>query len=287
MLPAPSWKWIGLVIADDAGNYLAVMPIPLRQKRMLGIPYSWVVHQPFFCQFVSVFSSDQTLDPTPFMQFMPQHFRYGSTFRIRQLPDGPFSFGRVETRSTQVLNLSVGYDVLYQRYSRDRKQNLKRALSANWSILASTDPEPLITLFCKNHTAGIDGGVADWAYAILRNLVAELSKRKLMTLRYACRDGRMEAGALFVSEGNRVIYLFNAASEAGRRGNARTLLVDQMIREKAGMKLLFDFESPEKLSIREFYKSFGASDEPFYDLRWSRLKAVEKIARTVVNRLNS
>ena len=289
VLPAPSWKWIGLIIADGAGNYLAVMPIPLRQKRVFGIPYSWVVHQPFFCQFLGVFSPDQTLTPIPFIRLMQQRFRYGSTVHIQQLPDageGPTS-ERVNTEATQVLDLSLAYAALYQRYSRDRKQNLKRALAASWTVSESTDPEPLITLFQENHTDGIDGGVAGWAYDIVRNLVAELSKRKLMTLRYACQNGRIEAGALFVREGSRMIYLFNAASNAGRRGNARTLLIDQVIRENAGMKLVFDFESPAKPSVRDFYRSFGAKEEPFYALRWNRLTAVERIGRSMMKRLRS
>ncbi|RYF56287.1 MAG: GNAT family N-acetyltransferase, partial [Cytophagaceae bacterium] len=218
MLPAPSWKWVGLVVTDEAGNYLAVMPIPLRQKPIFGIHYSWIVHQPFFCQFLSVFSADQTHDLTPFIQTMQQHFRYGSVLRIRLPHEKLLPLDRINADSTQVLTLSSGYDALYQGYSHDRKQNLKRALSANWTSIESTDPEPLITLFHENHAAGIDGGVADWAYDILSNLIAELSHRKLMILRYASQNGRIDAGALFVCEGNRIIYLFNAASEAGRRG---------------------------------------------------------------------
>lgn len=287
VLPAPSWKWIGLVIADEAGNYQAVMPVPLRQKRLLGIPYSWVVHQPFFCQFLGVFSPDQLLNPIPFLRFMQQCFRYGSTFCIDQVAsaDEPLPFGRINAEATQILTLSLGYKALYQGYSRDRKQNLRRASSANWTIMESTDPEPLITLFRENHANDIDGGVADWAYDILRNLVAALSNRNLMMLRYACHNGRIEAGALFVCEGNRIIYLFNAASDTGRRGNARTLLIDQMIREKAGMNLLLDFESPTKPSIRQFYQSFGAVEEPFFRHRWSRLNVIERIGRLAMKRL--
>ncbi|GAB3776144.1 hypothetical protein GCM10028818_21260 [Spirosoma horti] len=200
-------------------------------------------------------------------------------FRIHLPHEQQLPFDDVDAESTQVLNLSSGYDALYQLYSHDRKLNLKRALAANWTIMESTDPEPLITLFRENHATGIDRGVADWAYAILRNLLAELSTRKLMTLRYACQNGRIDAGALFVCEGNRVIYLFNAASEIGRRGNARTLLIDQLIQEKAGMEVVLDFESPEKSTIRDFYRSFGAVEEPFYALRWNRLSLVENMLR--------
>ncbi len=50
VLPAPFWKWVGVVMTDETNQYQVVMPIPLRRKRVLGITYSWVAHQPFFCQ---------------------------------------------------------------------------------------------------------------------------------------------------------------------------------------------------------------------------------------------
>ncbi|RZL98763.1 MAG: GNAT family N-acetyltransferase, partial [Pedobacter sp.] len=57
------------------------------------------------------------------------------------------------------------------------------------------------------------------------------------------------------------------------------LLIDQLIQEKAGLELVFDFESPEKSSIRDFYQSFGAVEEPFYALRWNQLSLVENLFR--------
>ena len=54
VMPAPSWKWMGYVLTDEAGHYQAVMPIPLRRKQLAGVTYEWVVHQPFFCQFLAI-----------------------------------------------------------------------------------------------------------------------------------------------------------------------------------------------------------------------------------------
>ena len=282
VLPAPFWKWIGIVRVDETGKYQAVMPVPLRRKGMAGVG-KWVVHQPLFCQFLGIFGREAGLDSEPFFRLMQQKFRYGSVLRMCQPPDEPLSFfGTIRPASTHILDLSVGYTALYQKYTRDRKQNLKRAKANKWTVVESTDAEPLITLFRENHTDTIDGGVADWAYSLFRNLLTELSKRNLMTLRYACHDGRIEAGALFVQEGNRIIYLFNAASETGRRGNARTLLIDQMIHKYAGEPMIFDFESPEKPSIRQFYQSFGAHEDPFWEMRWNRLNPVENALKNLL-----
>ena len=196
----------------------------------------------------------------------------------------------VRPLATHVLDLSVGYETIRQNYSRDRQLNLRRAMTANWTVTDSNDPEPLLTLFRDHHADGIRGGVTGGAYVIFRRVWAALYERGLATLRYALRDGRPEAGALFVRQNNRIIYLFNAASETGRRGNARTLLIDQMIRENAqwdsaGMAsaspMLFDFESPEKPSIVDFYRSFGAIEEPFWTVRWNRLNRVERLLLAV------
>ena len=266
VLPGPDWKWIGLVIPDNAGVYRAVMPVPLRRR--FGI---WVVHQPLFCQFSGVFSPDQTPDPTPFLRDIQQRYHYGSILCLRPYPHPLLNFDIVRQRTTHLLDLSVGYETIVRHYTRDRKLNLRRAMKHGWSVTDSTDPEPLLTLFRDHHADGIDGGVGEWAYVILRRLVQTLQERGLATLRYALTDGRIEAGALFAQEGNRIIYLFNAASETGRRGNARTLLIDQIIRANAGKPVLFDFESPEKKSIVDFYRSFGAVESVFREVRWSLL----------------
>ena len=135
----------------------------------------------------------------------------------------------------------------------------------------------MLALFRTYHADQIPGGVANWAYATFRRLYATLQQRGLATLQYALRNGQPEAGALFVREGNRIIYLFNAASGTGRRGNARTLLIDRMIRQQAGRPVVFDSESPEKPSVVSFYRSFGAVPQAFWAVRWNHLIVPERV----------
>ena len=278
------WCWVGLVMTDDAGSYQAVMPVPLRRK--FG---TWVVHQPLFCPFLDVFSPNESLDEWPFLRAVQQRYRYGSVLCFRPYPHPSLDFEIVWQRATHVLDLSVGYQTIRQNYAPDRRRNLRLAEAAHWTIIDSTDPEPLLTLFRNHHANGIDGGVGEWAYAILRRLIQALQQRELAVLRYALNNGQIEAGTLFVQEGNRIIYLFNAASETGRRGNARTLLIDQIIRANAGCDLgkplLFDFESPQKESIVDFYRSFGATEDVYREVRWSRLTVVERGIKALLGRL--
>ncbi|GAB3691396.1 hypothetical protein GCM10027592_09390 [Spirosoma flavus] len=275
VLPAPNWKWVGIVFLDKVNMYQAVMAVPLRRKQVAGVTLAWVVHQPFFCQFLPIFCCNATLDFQPFYEMLIKYFRYGAVLRLGQEIDSKL-INNIQQLSTHILHLSPDYKTVYQNYTADRKTNLIRAQKANWHVVESTDSTPLLDLFRKNHAAGIPGGVGEWAYEILQNLTEVLQKRNVALIRYAMQNGRIEAGALFVREGNRIIYLFNAASTGGRKGNARTLLIDQLIQEHAGRRYvgkpyLLDFESPEKQSIRAFYKSFGAVKKPFWEVRWNRL----------------
>ncbi len=266
----PGWSWAGLVINGEQAGYQAVMPVPLRRK--WG---RWVVHQPLFCQVLGVFSRD-AVDPEPFFAVMQQRFRYGSILHSQQIPDAPFLRLTIRQLHTHVLDLSLDYPTIARRYSSDRNVNLRRTEAANWTVTDSTDPEPLIQLFQTNHAGSIPNGVAPWAYTVFRTLFAELHRRHLTILRYALKDSVIQAGALFVREGNRIIYLFNAATPEGRTGNARTLLIDQIIRGNAGQPVVLDFESPEKSSIAHYYASFGAVATPFWEVRYNRLTWVER-----------
>jgi len=274
VLPAPDWQWQALVLLDEQGRYTAVLPIPLRRKAG-----RWVVHQPLFCPFLDLFTRDAPCDSTPFLQAVVKRFRYGSRLALRVRPTLPGL--TVQSRTTHVLDLSAGYQQILANYTPDRKLNRTRALRHDWQITDATDPEPLLALFRQHHAHTIDGGVGEWAYPVLRHLISELQSRGLATLRYARHDGQNEAGMLVAHSNGRAIYLFNAASERGRQGNARTLLLDQFIQERAGQALTFDFESPEKPSIAQFYRSFGALEEPYYSIRWNRLTRPERWLRAI------
>ncbi|QJD81231.1 GNAT family N-acetyltransferase [Spirosoma rhododendri] len=269
VLPAPDWQWQAVVQTDAQDRYVAVLPIPLRRKAG-----RWVVHQPLFCPFLDVFTRDDQCDPTPFLQAVVRRFRYGSRLALRFPPALPNLI--VQPRTTHVLDLSVGYERLLAGYTADRQLNRTRALRHGWQVTDETDSEPLLLLFRQHHAHTIEGGVGEWAYAILRRLIDELQRRELATLRYARHNNQLEAGMLIAHSDSRAIYLFNAASEQGRRGNARTLLLDQFIQQQAGQPVAFDFESPEKQSITQFYRSFGAVEETYYSIRWNRLTRPER-----------
>jgi hypothetical protein len=273
------YSWYLDIVCDDwkalvwpsAEDYQIIMPLPV--KRKWGIE---VIQQPLFCQYLGLFSANKISDfyLSLFLEKMSSIFSYISSYHFHPdlsvnlnlvLPQ--FSNFEIRRNHTYWLSLSDPLPKIRSNYSSDRKTNLNRSRRQAWIVRPSDNIAPLIGLFQKYHAAKIPGGVADVTYPMLIKLFECLWIHKAVSLFYVLKEGEIHAGALFVQTGGKVIYLFNAADEAGRAGNARTFLLDYYFQLNVEKPLLFDFESPEKSSISTFYKSFGAREVSYFSIR--------------------
>ncbi|KAA5539255.1 GNAT family N-acetyltransferase [Adhaeribacter rhizoryzae] len=264
--------WAGLVEEQD-GQYVAVMPLPIKQQ--FGIHY---LAQPLFCQQLGFFAITNAVQPKQFVAAIKRHFSLISKYTFNTsntflLNPEEKSDLHVYQHYTHHLNLNQSYEAIYQNYSRDRKLNLKRSQKAGLIIRESTDIEILIRLFKEDAATRIRGGVSEAAYGQLQQLYQVLAAKGLATLLYTQTSaGEIDAGCLFVTYGQKIIYLFNAASIAGRSRNGRSLMLDYMIQKYAGQPYIFDFESPADISsIIRVYQGFGAEPAPFYTITQNNL----------------
>lgn len=264
---SPHWK---AIVWPQHSDYQIVMPLPVRKK--------WgkqVIQQPFFCQFLGFFSVQKltTAQILAFLAVLHRHFSYissysfhpGHTPLLRPLltEDPDFS---LSIQATYYLKTSSD---VRTGFTKDRLANLKRAERWGWQVLNSSEIEPLISLFRHNHARQITGGVNNEAYALLRKLYTTGVQQGMMRLQYATLQGSIHAGCLFLEYQNQTIYIFNAADTAGRKGNARTYLLDRYLSTMPAGR--FDFESPDVPSIATFYQSFGAEKQEYLTIKKNKL----------------
>jgi len=276
---SPGWEAIVLM---GNGRYEQVMPLPV--LRRIGIPY---LQQPIACQQLGVFSRNGPVQAerlVPFMAKVLDTFRYSVnySFNTDNCPLPPHDPKGITLTQclTHHLDLSVGYERIYQKYTRDRRMNLKRAQRAGLQMKVSDTIEPLLGMFKAHVAPKIYGGVSAHTYQVLNHLYTTLHTKGLATLLYTHEEsGEPNAGCLFVEYKNVIIYLFNAATQEARRANGRTLMIDAMLQRNAGRNCVFDFESPDETSIAQFYQSFGAQARPFYAMRFNKLPFFVKILR--------
>ncbi|WP_031527631.1 GNAT family N-acetyltransferase [Dyadobacter crusticola] len=266
--------WKALVYSAGAG-YQVVMPLPVRKS--FGFE---LVYQPLFCQYLGLFSRGQITGEQAalFLKALSRHYSYISAYHFNpdndRLLDGlnkSFPEFQTNTYVTHWLDLTQTYCELSAGFNKDRRKNLRKAEAARWELVASTNIHPLIYLFVSNHSRKIPGGVNPNAFNVLEALHYTFNTRAQAEVWYAAKSGRIHAGILLIRSGGKVIYLFNAADDTGRRENARTFLLDQYFREFCTNAQIFDFESPRVKSISDFYKSLGGEAVPFPGIRKNRL----------------
>ncbi len=250
------------------------MPLPVKKKWGLK-----VVQQPLFCQYLGLFSRVEISEDmtTMFLESLSRHFAYISAYDfhpwhtslLRNLLPTHSEF-EINEKATHWLNLENPYVEVADNYNDDRRKNLKKARKYNWEYFESQDVEPLILLFRENHAFKIHN-VKESAYVLLRNLVVIVLGKSAGSIQYVSLRGEIRAGVMVLEKNGMGIYIFNAADAVGRKGNARTYLLDQYFQETAGRLHIFDFESPEVKKIAAFYESFGAEKREFISIKKNHL----------------
>lgn len=252
---SPSWE--AFVINGAFGGYKTVMPLPV--KKQYGIPY---LQQPFFCQQLGIFGDDSDHIETVenFNRLVRRKFKYVIDYTFNS------GFGVVpglftENTITQYLHLNRPYPEIFKGYNRDRRINLQRSKASGLSLVESFDIEPLILIFKRFTANKIYGGVSEAAYQQLRSIFSELKKRGFVRLFYTQdNNGAFLTGGMFLTWNQRIVYLFNASSDEGKKKNGNTLILDYVISTYSNQDYVFDFESPseEFEKIVGFYRSFGS-----------------------------
>ncbi len=275
-----SESW-GALVWPSQDDFQIVMPLPIKSR--LGFK---ILYQPHFCQYLGLFSSVVlTQEHTRvFLLACSQRFKYISTYSFHP-SNTLLVLGTELPLITYQANTSVwlSMDMGVDQYTKDRVVNLLRAKKWSWQLEEHIDIQPLINLFRQNHMEKIPGGVADRSFKIFNKLYGELRRRDIAKLIYAYDDKGVHAGILIVQDGPSAIYLFNAADAVGRKGNARTLILNEYFEANKLTNLIFDFESPGISSIHQFYKSFGGEEVHLMSIRkldlrfpWKQLYALRR-----------
>lgn len=267
-LAATAGRWAAVVELGPGGEYRSLLPLPLKWR-----PWGWVAYQPLFTQQLGLVltAESRCLNAADYLLVA----RKSCTQFYQQWPPGaalpppPTDFTAAE-RLTYHLDLGAPYATIYQNYLTGCRRRLRnnQALAQPLVVRGSDDLGALIALFLTyrgpEHT-----GLRPRHYGALRRLYAALQARQLAELREVRQPatGELLAGALFVRHAGGVIYLFAAASPAGRAASAPILLLDDALRRYAGQPgQVFDFEGGNRPAIGRFFTNFGARPVPYSTL---------------------
>lgn len=282
-LHATAGRWDALVETDEeSGRYRSVWPLPTKWR-----PWGQEVYQPPFTQQLGLVQAAETqfaFEWGKIQDLLLTHYTrfYAQLNDGNELPAVQSTRINLQARHTYHLALHQPYEALRAAYSADYRRRLRLNEAAAAPLVATETQEvgPLLELF--QQTKGPAAGLKTRHYALLRRLMVELKKRRLLELLEVRQPttGALLAGALFVRYRTRLVYLFAAASEVGKKAGAPVVLLDHQIRRHAGVPaLILDFEGGMIPSIARFFANFGAvpvsyaalsfTQRPWY-LKWTR-----------------
>ena len=253
-------NWDALVMND----YEAVMPLTWNKK--FGIHY---LYQPFLTAQLGVFGKIVTEQQCGnFIQAIPSKFRYIdislNSGHISGIPTGY----RIH-RLNHILDLSKSYGDLYKKYRENIQRNIKKAEQAGCKIEKGFDAEKVIDLAVqqmKSHSKESSDNVNRF-----RKLYQLLdAEKKAMTYGVSLQN-ELLASAIFFFSHNRAYYILVGNHPDGKNIGASHMLIDAFIKDHAGKDMLLDFEGSDIPGLALFYRSFGADEIVYPQLRLNRL----------------
>ena len=269
------FSWYLDIVVDDwdafvLNDYQAVMPIPWRKKFFIKYVYPpfWIIH-------LGVYSQEAE-DESSFLKAL---FDECSFVEHRMNPKNYFrsfpSFFR--ERKIQVISLEKSYETIVKGYNRNRKRELKKAVSANLRECWNDKPIQLIKLLEENVGRRISN-ISATDYENLQKLMhLSLEKKTGELLTVYDKDGNLVSGAFFLKHRKRVTELVCSSDFSNRKNGANTFMNDRAIFRFQRTFELFDFGGSSMPNIAKYYHSFGAVDEKYMQLYYNNLPPLLKL----------
>ena len=272
-LAATAGRWHAVAELGPAGEYRSLLPLPLKWR--LG---GWVGYQPLFTPHLGLLltAASQHRHLADYLALVAHQCRQfyqqlpPTAAPLAALPAG-FEVGE---RLTYHLDLGASHAELCRGYAADYRRRLRQheAAPQPLRVVPGLALNELIKLFLS-YRGPAHTGLQPRHYAPLRRLAAAAQARGLAELhqvRHSTTD-ELLAGALFVRHAGGLVYLFAAASAAGRAAGAPLLLVDAAVRRHAGQAgQVLDFEGGNMPTIGRFFANFGARPVAYPTLTFTR-----------------
>lgn len=254
--------WSALILND----YEAVFPLAASVKYKINYLY-----QPFFTRYFGLYKKNNVLLNTDeFLKAIPDKFKF-MEFCIHEKSEIQNKEYEIKERRFQLLDLNLSYEKVREGYADNTKRNIKKAVKKEYIVEKGIKGEEVVNLF-KETKGGELEVFKPKDYKILISLM-ECCQKRNMAQSYAVYDSdqKLVAAAFFMKFKNRYIFLKSGVTDQGKAYGAMHYLIDSFIKESAEQNKILDFGGSSVESVARFYKSFGAKDCVYLQVKNNKL----------------
>lgn len=159
-----------------------------------------------------------------------------------------------EPRFTYLLNCRQPYDEIYQGFSTQVRNKLKRI---SIQIAEEQSVEKLYDL--QNESLGLQGKKPKFSYDELAKLANAAFIHDCGTVLYAYANNQCLSAAFLLWDKYNVYYYIAGNDRRYLQHNSSTILIDRCIRLACKQKKIFDFTGSMLPSLSRYYRGFGAT----------------------------
>ena len=253
--------------------------------------YSWYLNQ--FCTWDAIIIGDyKTAIPLPVSRkwgikallqpnFIQQCNWIGKTPGTRDLEQikmlilSKFSFIQFNTnfnltssakeRDNLILEITDA-DTLEKNFNKSLRKNIKKAKISH-SVNFDMDIAKTIKLYKSAHGHKVKH-LKEEDYNLIENLTYDNSSNFFNV--HVMHNQKITASLLFALGKERIHYILGAPSKEGRDLNSLSYGLYVVLTKFSNKSMILDFEGSSIESVNAFYSSFGAKNEPFYEIAYSR-----------------
>ncbi len=250
-------------------DYSWVMPLTAKSK--YGISY---LYQPHFTQQTGVFVKNKnvTVPWNAIITLLKKKYKFWEVNFNYATPLHPFgSEFKVATATNFILPLQHDYAAIYNNFHKDHQRNIRRSQKFR-----------LVYRPLKNYLLAIEQYIQHYGHRMKHVTTSDYNRFKNIAAfaaesdRLICREvvnqqNELMATALLFTDGNRLYNMMNTTNLQGRSVEANHFLLNAIIKEFAGTETTFDFEGSDLTGVNEFYKKFGAINQPYFSVKYNKL----------------
>lgn len=258
---SPNWK--ALIVED----YAYALALPFREK--IGLAY---VFPPEFTQQMGIFGRDRPSDSlvNEILEFVVSQFSY-LEFNLNQENELKRSFKGLKKkwRKNFELDLHFDYPELLSHFHKNTRRNIKKTETETLFLEEVSSPEKIISTFQEHKAKELKN--ASISYDLLESIIKEGINHNAIELYNIKKEEEYLGGAVFLTVGQRKVFLFSAINTLGRKHRAMFFLIDAIIKKNANKNLILDFEGSDNPKLASFYQRFGAKEKLYLHLKVNRL----------------
>ena len=250
-------SWDAIII----GDWQVVLPIPINKK----IPFLQRSLPPLFSQQLGFFYKntppsleiiEQVLSSLK-QRFSAINIQFNAKNTLPLLPN-------IQAKNNYILPLHQPYSVISQHFRAGLRYSLKQAHRHQLKASPFQDIRMWETIFTTFQLPKFDIIPPDLLPLAKKLMTTALQKGNGQLWKVTDTADNTLAVAFLLIHQDRIIYLFSATTDIGRKKAAIHFLIDSFLQKYAETPIIFDFEGSSIPGIAEFYASFGASPETYF-----------------------